>query len=225
MRQDIGIRNGTQLKLFLDAGQLVLLELDDAFGRVDLRPQRRLGDRCCDHVRRERKNGRFQLEPLVFCRGHVGFDLPARAAEEIETVGDRNRGVAEIVDIARRLSGRSIAAPRLRIAQADLGIERGTGGYGRFPCGKKRILRGLDTGMVADRLLNKSVQLGGSEHLPPLATDVAAKREFLGSATTDAIGCGGRSDFSSNRIASTGCHIGRRKVGPHIATGKQDRRG
>ena len=107
--EDVGARNGPQLKLALDNLELAFLRGDDLVGRANLGAHRRLVHRRGHDIRRQRQMRAFELVLLKIDERLESLDLAPFAAEHVEQVRDTDVRV-----IKREQAGTDAGHPERR---------------------------------------------------------------------------------------------------------------
>ncbi len=103
LRENVGLRDGAEIKLAAHHRERFALECDDPFGGGDLRPQARLLDRRGHHVRREGQIGRIELEAALFRLRRERLHLPS---VQTENVGHVAHGDLRGIEIEQGRPGR-----------------------------------------------------------------------------------------------------------------------
>ena len=224
LRQHVRFGDGADVELALDPLELIGLRLDDLLGRGDLIAQRGVGDRSGHDIGGQREIGRFHPERLVVRLRLQRLDLAAGAAPQIERIADADGGTIECVErgLARPLSGLRGRGLRAlgRSARAYLWKQRSLLRQRVLARGPQRILRSFNVRMVANRLLDKGVDLPGMKQRPPGAGQVAPGGKTLRIAARRRR-TSGRSEPALGRVAGRGRRVRRHEVRPDGAGREQ----
>ena len=188
--QHVGACNRAQVEAPFDDLQLILLQLFDVFGGLDLRSQRRLSNRGGCQVGRQRQVSRLQLEVGVVDLRFERLDLAPDAAEHIQRVRHVDRRVVQRENALAAQSDRGGRNPFALHAELAAGIgPQGAvlrhEGLLRLP---QRGLRGCDGWAVAQSLIDQPVQRLGAKQRPPLPLQRAAQVELLGASVRSLAG-------------------------------------
>ena len=101
LRQHLDARRAAQVELASHQAEQVGRDPDRLFGGGDLRLQRREIDGGGHDVRGQGQIGRLELEALILYLSSLRFDRPPHAAEDVEGIGDAERGGTYRIDRRR----------------------------------------------------------------------------------------------------------------------------
>ncbi len=187
LREHRGLGNRPQFELPFHQRQLFALGRQHVVGGGDLGAKRGFLDGGGRQVRGQRQIGRLVLKALVIDLGGQAFELPPRGAEQVEGVGDVDRGIKQAELLARSAEGSAgdalAGGPQAGI---DAGVEQGAArrpkilprfAQGGLGCAERRVL--------LQPLFDQRIESGGAKQCPPLGSELPGKGEALGGAPLD----------------------------------------